>query len=527
MPTFDVPTDGGTYRVTAGSAKEAYERLQKGEGDLLPPVVPRPGPGENPVLAPPQPPPATGGTVYIPPGPPTPTEKPLLEPVFNWLGKTVLPKALDVATPAILPTTLGAIANYGGAAVPGFSALPPPARESIGSVVGTGINMLTGIEEPSLSQLALSAVSPGATRKGAQVGTKLLPGAQAARATGLVEEVGELPGRISKGLTLDVTGPLFDQARKLNPTITMTETNGTVRRLLQTEKEMGEAGLEFGEVQKVTRGLSTAIAKSQSAGGTPLAVLDGWRQRVGAMIDLSKNTEEQRALRQIYGAIMTDLETAAPQVGGEGAQQLLEGIKQSRRVFSAGDLGDIITNATSKERPGDLLQQVDFGKIKKELEHPRTAQQTQLAAFLEQNPAEKADILALVDDMNRRNVKLMPPAGVMGGSLIAGARGSAGYLAGQGINTLVGSEVVNPMTTGALTVAGSQAISRALLTPLGREAIKQMLAETGQINVAQLLTQFGGQAVRANLGPPAVDLAQRVSTRATGFPGYPAPEERR
>ena len=87
------------------------------------------------------------------------------------------------------------------------------------------------------------------------------------------------------------------------------------------------------------------------------------------------------------------------------------------------------------------------------------------------------------------------------------------------------------MVTGALALWAAQAISRALLTPMGRAFIKKMLAETGSLNIAELITQvgvqFGGQAVRANVGPPAVDLAQRVSTRATGFPGYPAPEERR
>jgi hypothetical protein len=535
MPTqtHDVPwSDGITYRVESATPNEAVEKRMEGYGTPLPPVVPRPGPGENPVFAPPQPPPATGGTVYIPPGPPARTETPLLDPVFNWIGETVAPAALDVAKPAILPTTIGAALNYGGPYVPGvgraLSVLPAQARESIGSVIGTGANMLLGIEEPSIKQLALSAVSPGATRKGAQVGTKLLPGAQAARATGLVEEAQALPGRISQGLTLDVTGQFFDQARKLNPIISLDATDQAVRQLVQTEKQMAEAGVEFPDtVLKVARNLQRTLAQSQPQGGTELAKLDAWRQRIGAMIDLSKNTEEQRALRHLYGSIMTDLETAAPQVGGEGAKQLLEGIKQSRRVFSAADFGDMITNATSKERPGDLLQQIDFGKIKKELAHPRTEQQAQLAAFLEENPSEKADLIALVDDMNRRNVKLMPPVGVMGGSLIAGARGSAGYLAGQGINTLVGSEVVNPMTTGALTVAGSQAMSRALLTPGGRAFIKQMLAESGTLNIAQLLTQFGGQTARANLGPPAVDLAQRVSTRATGFPGYPAPEERR
>lgn len=529
MPTFDVPTAGGTYRVQATSPKEAYELYQKGQGDLLPPVVPRPGPGENPVLAPPQPHPASGGTVYVPTGPPARTETPLLEPVFNWIGEKVAPAAWDVAKPAILPTTIGAALNYGGPSLPvvgpALAALPPQARESIGSVVGTGLNMALGIEAPSMTQLALSAVSPGATRKSAQVGTTLLPGAQAARATGLVEEAQALPARLSQGLTQEATGALFEQARKLNPSIAMDATSETVKRLFQAEQAM-PAGLKLGAVQQITKGLETAMAQSAAQGGTPLAVLDAWRQRVGAMINVAENSEEQRALKAIYSSILTDLETAAPQVGGEGAATLLKGIEQQRRVFSADDLQDLITTATSRPRPVDGLQTLNVGSILKSLESPRGQQQTLLTDFLAAHPEEKAEIVSLLEDMNRRNVKLLPPAGTMAGSGMLVGRAGAGYLAAQGLNTLAGTEVIDPRTAMAASAAGSLAISRALLTPMGRTFLREMMAESGTLNLTQILTQFGGQVTRANLGPPALDIAQRVSTRATGFPGYHEEERR-
>jgi hypothetical protein len=133
--------------------------------------------------------------------------------------------------------------------------------------------------------------------------------------------------------------------------------------------------------------------------------------------------------------------------------------------------------------------------------------------------------VSLLEDMNRRNVKLLPPSGTMFGSGALAGRAGAGYLVAKGLNTVAGGEVIDPTTAAAVAGAGSLAISRALLTPTGRTFLKDMLAETGTLNLTQLLTQFGGQVTRANLGPPAVDLAQRVSTRATGFPGYP--EEQR
>lgn len=528
MPTFNIRTEGGTYRVEATSPKEAYALYQKGQGELLPPVVPRPGPGENPVLAPPKPPPATGGTVYIPPGPPTPTETPLLDPVLDWAVKKVAPAAWDVAKPAILPTTIGAALNYGGPSLPvvgpALAAIPPQARESIGSVVGTGLNMALGIEEPSMSQLALSAVSPGATRRGAQVATSVLPGVPAARATGLLDEAQALPGRMRQGLTQEGIDDLFAAARQANPRITMPQTRTMLTNLAAGEAEQPR-GLQFASVREISQGLQDMLSSSASQGGPPLAQLDAWRRRLGAKINVTKDTEEQQALRALYGSVLGDLEVAADQVGGDAALALRNGIAQSRRMFAADDMQTIILDATSKEREGDNLRRVDFGRIKKTLERPRTEEQTLLSQFLEQHPEERAEIISLLDDMNRRNVRMLPPPGSTFGSGGVLMRGGGGYLAAKALNTVAGSEVVDPQTAGVAVGAGSLVIAKLMMTPAGRSAIRQMYAETGTLNVTQLLTQFGGQVTRANLGPPAVDIAQRVSTRATGFPGYP--EERR
>ena len=532
MPMLDVPWDDGTtYRVEAATPKEAFEKVKAGYGEALPPVVPRPGPGENPVLAPPRPP-APDATVYVPPEmrPRAPRqERPLLEPVFNWLGETVVPASWNAAKPAILPTTLGAALNYGGPSLPvvgpALAALPPQARESIGSVVGTGANMLLGIEEPSIASLALSAVSPGATRKTAQVGTKILPGAQAARATGLVEEAQALPGRLSQGLTQEGTSALFAEARTVNPRVAMSQTRAHLHTLLASEADQPK-GLKFRSVEEISEGLQGMLTQSASQGGPPLAQLDAWRQRIGAKIDVTKDTEEQRALKSLYASILSDLEAAAPQLGGEGAAALLQGIEQQRRLFSAGDLQDLITTATSRPRPVDGLQTLNVGSLLKSLESPSGQQQTMLADFLAQHPEDKAEIVSLLEDMNRRNVKLLPPAGTMAGSGMLLGRAGGGYVAAKALNTVAGSELMDPQTAAAVTAAGSLAISRALLTPTGRAFLKEMLAESGTLNLTQILTQFGGQVTRANLGPPALDLAQRVSTRATGFPGYPEEERR-
>ena len=273
MPILNVPwrdEDGvitGNWRVEAKDALEAAKKAQAGEGEFLPADLPRPGPGENPILVPPRQAPPDA-TVYVPPGPPQKTETPLLAPVLDWAVDKVAPAAWDVAKPAILPTTLGAAANYGGAYVPGLKLLPAQARESIGSVVGTGINMLTGIEEPSISQLALSAVSPGATRRGARGVTSVMPGVPAARATGLREEAQGLSETMRQGLTTEGVDQLFAAARQSSRAIPMTETRGMLDTLLAKEAEQPR-GWQFPSVRDSGAELQGMLASSASQGGPP------------------------------------------------------------------------------------------------------------------------------------------------------------------------------------------------------------------------------------------------------------------
>ena len=120
----------------------------------------------------------------------------------------------------------------------------------------------------------------------------------------------------------------------------MSQTMGKVRELLaheQTDVELPSSNFARSATSR-NRWIKASSQRRVREGGTPLAQLDAWRQRLGSMIDITDNSEEQRALRALYGSLLTDLEAAAPQVGGEGAASLLKGIAQQRRIFSAADL---------------------------------------------------------------------------------------------------------------------------------------------------------------------------------------------
>jgi hypothetical protein len=515
MPRFDVPMeDGKVYRVEATDANDATRKVLDGQGTEVPQPV-RPAPGEGPVFSPPRPEPPSGGTVSIPrqPTPQAPGQQPgLIDPVIDWFAQNVVPGGVDIAKKGLIPTATSQALRYGGAAVPGLRLLPPEAREGLGSMVGTGVNMALGIEEPSLTNLAVSAVTPVSTRGTARQVVKRLPGAAAAGAAGFAEEAADIPLRLSRGVQQADVDKFFTGARALNTDVPMTATQSTMQRLLQAEADVEVPALQFTEIQNMSRQMNAALGRR--GGQVPVSQLDEWRRRIGARINVAENSEEQTALRAMYAGIMTDLEQAAAQMPGDAADQLRQGIAQSRRLFAADDLSKVITGATAAPREVDEFQRVNFGRIIKTLENPRGEQQHLLADFLEQHPQEKAEVLALLHDMNTRNVALLPPKGRQYGSGGFWATSGKGFLATKALNTVLGEEVIDPTTGGMLAGAGGEMISRLLMTKPGRTMLKQMYTETGTLNLTDLATQYLGQTTRAN-APQAVDwFSGKRPTRA-------------
>jgi hypothetical protein len=545
MPTYDVPTDQGTVRITAGSATEAAQLVSQGKGMALPPnpsggaPTERPAATTDPALYA-QPPAQPDATVYNPGTPPGAPSRDLLQPVYD----AVLPAVGRFAGRAALPTAGSLALGVGGQFVPGLSTVPPPVREAAGSMLGTGANMALGIEEPSWQQLLMSGAAPAAIRGTGKVGSMALPGARGARAAGLVEEAKQLPGILERGIT-GVPGDLYEQARLLNPQVTLGTTGSVAQELLETEAQAVK-GTKYGRVKAMATELSdlAQVAKAKEVtemrlspilddagrpimreevlrvipakdGTIPLEQLDVVRKRIGALIGTETDPMERAAYKRLYGSLLTDIEQAAQKQGGEGAQALLEGIAQQRRVFAADDLRELISGpagAISQPRPVDGLQTFNAAKVLKELERPHRGNEL-LVQFLDQHPDEKQEIVDLLTDMNRRNVKLRPPAGSMFGSgpLVARAGGAAA------LAKLTG--VMDPGTAAGIATVGSELISRALLTPAGRGFLREAMAQGPTINTTQLLFQMVGQGVRGSLGPqPGVTLGLQSPPRAGGTP---------
>lgn len=516
MAIYDLETDieysdGSVRRVpvriSAGSREEAVKRIQNGEGDILPiaPGAARPAQSAQPELyaEPPRSAEQLGGETVYNPTPAPPQRGPgFVEQALRGAGRAALQGGKQVALPA-----LGSMAaEYGGAFIPGMRAVPPAIRGAAGSVAGTAANMALGIEKPSLEQLILSAATPAAARGVGSAAVRNFPGARGAYAADFVEQAQDLPSIIRRGIEGNAD-ELFREAYAANPSLTIPLTQSRAANIVRTERLLDPVpGLKHG-----TERTAQGLVGISDTGEVSLEQLDKIRQAIGAKISSTTDTVEKGQYKHLYGAILNDIEAAAAS-GEKGASSLLAGIASARRQFAADDLGELVNGATSRPRPTDGLQTLNVGKILQEIERPHKANEL-LAQFLEQNPGEKKEIVALLTDMNRRNVKLIPPAGTITGA----GRNTMLFGATAGGLSLAG---VNPQTAAAIAgivPLAVQGVSRALLTKPGRALIRQAYAQSGVINPLQITLQLAGQGARQQLGDTPLSTARDVGTSVLNY----------
>jgi hypothetical protein len=544
-------------RVSAENPTEAAQRALRGEGLVLTPPAPE-GTRAQPAIGAEPPPPPTGGTVVEPRlRGPQPGGLGVTETLLRGVTDTVLPAVGRFAGRAALPTAGSAALGLAGQAIPGVRLLPRPIREGIGSVLGTGANMALGIEPFDINQLLLSAsmpaAAPGVARAAGQVPFATRQATQLGRATELAESAAAVPQLLRGKITIDPT-ELFETARELNPRLALTTTGATSTRLLAREGEAA-AGLKFPRVRqiaedlqqsatKVKAGVATEIRFSpilddagrpilreeivritpEADGRIPLRELDTTRRRIGALIGIAHDGEERQAYRALYGAILTDMEEAASRDGSEGARLLLKGIAEQRRSYAADSLADMVVTASGKPRPDGLVQ-IDFGGILKTLRNPRSNEAELLSDFLKQNPAEGKEIISLFEDMHRRNIKFLPPAGSMFGSGVQMSRLSVGGIITGGVNAVAGKEFVPWWLGPAVYNAGVNSVMRLATTSLGRAYLRQLYQPLGTLNLTQVVLQGLGQGLRI----PATAGAEFLVGKARDFieSRFPQEEEAR
>ena len=156
-----------------------------------------------------------------------------LRPVGEFVGPSVLPTAGSLALPA------AATAIAGPANVPFI-----PLEQGLGSGIGEGINQLTGITKPSLTQLGLAAGVPTALGYGAsgiRALSKFFPpskGAETVNALAAPEALSKVAGYRSGQ---DV-GKLFETATKQGVTVPLSKTEAMVQQIKQEVANATPAG---------------------------------------------------------------------------------------------------------------------------------------------------------------------------------------------------------------------------------------------------------------------------------------------
>lgn len=505
MPVFDLETDieysdhsirRVPVRINAATREEAVKRIQDGEGEILQvaPSEKRPTRTDQPALyaEPPSSAEKLGGeTLYNPTVAPQQTGQPgYIERALRAVGGAALNEGKRIA----LPTAGALLGEYGGALVPGLNQVPPQLRAAGGSVAGTAANMALGIEKPSLEQLMLSAATPALARGGGSRAIQAIPGAKASYATDFVNQAEALPKIIERGITGNAD-ELFRAAYEANPGIAVPLTRSRAAEIDAKEQLLNIAPQLKHGTQPIAQGL---VKAAEQDGVVPLAQLDTVRQAIGAKIGTTSDSVEKGQLKRLYGGILNDLEAAAQAQGGEGAQQLLDGITASRRQFAANDLADLISGpsgAVSRPRPVDGLQTFNAAKVIQEIKNPHS-QNELLSQFLEQNPTERTEILDLLEEMNRRNVKLTPVAGTITGS----GRNTMVFGAVAGGLKLAGVDSGTAASIAGLAPFALQGLSRALLTAPGRALIRQSFEPSGVLNPLQIALAGIGQSLRQRAG---------------------------
>jgi hypothetical protein len=410
---------------------------------------------------------------------------------------------------AILPTAGSVVGGVVG------ERYGEPGRQlgsAVGSVVGTGANMALGLEPWSLESLGTAAVTPVASRQTSNVLAHVLPGSAVSRLDEIANTVGGLSARVAGGATQDAADLLFKDAATSTLVFHPLETMHVTKRVLGSE-ELATSGLKFPRLGRVAEGLNELTTPSISTpignpGEVSLQQFDILRQRVGSLIGETTDSVEKGHLQQIYKGMMTDLELAAAR--HPEAKSLLDAIQTQKRVFAADEMQDLIDKATPRPRPGDNLQPIRVNEILHQMQRVQKGNPTkQYELFGQAVPkAELDDIVELLQEMNRKNVTLLPPGGVQHGS---GPLMARGVIAG-GLGKVVG---LDPTAVGVAYTGVSYALSRFFLTSAGRATLRHMLATRDTLDPAQLIAEFAGQMVK-----PAV---QETVDRLSAGPQTPQP----
>lgn len=367
---------------------------------------------------------------------------------------------MDVGKAMVMPTAGAMVGRKLGSplGMPGQMA-----GESIGAVVGTGANMAAGLQPPSLWDMGQAALSPlmgrvagGLGRETAVLGAKMLPGSAAARHEIAKTTMDAIPDLVRPGTPSGALYKLVED-KAANVFINPQNLRNAVDDLIAHE-----AKIMPGLKDTTRQSMLSAIAGEVADPAKTMPFVDYWAnvKRIGEKVGALQTSggEALGAAKVLYRAAQADLAAA------ESAYPMLRSANDAfKRELAAESLEKVVKTQGVLQRQDGLVQ-LKPQAIRKWLANPANADEVKMIS-----KDELSAIHATLTKIEKLPV-IPPPTGVMHGSGPFLARAAGGGLLGTAVGGPSGGAV------GAMAATlGSQLVSRALMTDIGRKALMKVL----------------------------------------------------
>ena len=400
------------------------------------------------------------------------------------------PSLMDMAKGAAMPT-IGAIGGgllgqrLGGQA-------GRMAGEMAGSTLGTGANMMAGLQPPSIGALAEAAAAPlqgrlfgQATQFGLGTAAKLLPGSAAARHEIAKTTMDAIPDIVRPGTP---SGALYKQVEQSGASIYV---NPQHLRNAVDDLLANEAKIMPGLKDSTRQSMLAAIAGEVADPAKTMTFADYWAnvKRIGEKVGSLQTSggEALGAAKLLYKAAQKDLAVAGTQY------PLLRAANDAFKKELAADALEHVVKTQGVFQRADGLVQLRPQFVKRWLAHPENAD------LVKNIPKDELAELNAVLSKVEKLPAIPPPQGVMHGSGPFLARGALGFLGGSAVAGPTGGAI-----GAAAVTAGSELVSRALMTTPGRKALMMVLDRGPFLDYPKL----AALAVAVNAGMKAEGAAE-------------------
>lgn len=407
---------------------------------------------------------------------------------------------------------ISAAPTIGSVAVPAaITALTGPANmpfipleQGLGSFLGEGFNQLTGITEPSMKQLGMSAIVPIATGYGMNAlrGAAALPKELNTKAPQMATD------QMKSYAPIVPSSTLFEKAEQMGTKIAPTKTKEWASKVLT---DVDISSTEKGALRKVLKDSGFDEFLASSLDGLNPKRMQRVMASIGKLVPDAKGYEGGQ-LKTLFSSMVDDLDTAANAPGAAATLKLARDTFKREAVLD--DVGKAINSAFFVKKGVGAQGEFSANKVLNTLRKTDEG----LGKFFSQSfsEAEQKEIKDLFGFLNTLP-SLKPGAGVQYGSG-AGRKAMMNAIGGGGVGGGIG------FALGSAAGIGGPA-GAAVGGGLG--VLAPAFANASEL-VMQAWKMPGGRQLVRNLlmnkdGVPLPHIAATLSAFVTGAKATPAP----